>query len=195
MQGPVVVTFKGVNKTPELEEFVNHRIAKLEKICDYMISCRVTVEQPQKYVETGNKYRVRIDMTVPPGHELVATEPAGKGDMHDPLHTVIIKTFNAAERRLKKLTQLQRGEVKSHPQQQVMGIINQLFPEKGYGFIKTVDTNQDIYFHRNSLPHGDFDRLRVGTGVNFTKEQGEKGPQASSVEIVYKPGAGVEADR
>jgi cold shock CspA family protein len=111
--------------------------------------------------------------------------------MHDPLHTVITKTFQAAERQLRNLTERQHGQVKTHPQQQVMGIVDNLFAERGYGFIKTLGTQQDIYFHRNSVLHDDFDRLTIGTGVRFVAREGEKGLQASSVEIVYRPGAGV----
>lgn len=191
MQIPPEISFKDVRKTPGIEDLINRKIAGLEKICRHMISCRVAVEQPQKHQERGNPYQVRISITVPPAHELVSKELASKGDMHDPLETVIAKTFDSAERQLKELTERQRGEVKTHPHQQVMGVVYQLFDDKDYGFIKTVDTGQDIYFHRNSVLHGDFDRLTIGTGVRFAAEDGEKGLQATTVEIVYKPGAGV----
>ena len=36
---------------------------------------------------------------------------------------------------------------------------------------------------------GDFPRLEIGTGVRFVEERGEEGPQASTVQIVDKPGA------
>jgi cold shock CspA family protein len=34
--------------------------------------------------------------------------------------------------------------------------------------------------------HGEFNRLAIGTGVNFSEELGEKGPQATSVRIIEK---------
>jgi cold shock CspA family protein/ribosome-associated translation inhibitor RaiA len=191
VQVPPEISFRDVKKTPDIEDLINRKIAGLEKICRYMISCRVAVEQPQKHQERGNPYQVRVDITVPPSHELVSKELAGKGDMHDPLETVITRAFDGAERQLKKLTERQRGEVKTHPQQQVMGVVSQLFEDQNYGFIKTVDTGDDIYFHRHSVLHGDFDRLTIGTGVRFTAREGEKGLHASTVEIAYKPGAGV----
>jgi cold shock CspA family protein len=43
-----------------------------------------------------------------------------------------------------------------------------------------------VYFHRNSVLHGDFERLAVGTEVRFTPQDGDEGPQASSVQIVSK---------
>lgn len=186
MQGPVQISFKDVIKTPGLEVLIHRKINKLEKICDHIISCRLTIERPQKYPDTGNPYRIRIDLTVPPGHEIVAKQSSSEGNMHDPLEKVIKQTFNAAERQLKELTEKQHREVKTHPQQQVMGIIHKLFADRGFGFIKTVDTQQEIYFHRNSVLHEDFDRLAVGTGVRFVAEQANKGLQASTVEIIYK---------
>ncbi|MCE5185595.1 MAG: cold shock domain-containing protein [Planctomycetaceae bacterium] len=188
MQGPTTVSFKDTVKTPELEALIQRKIAKLERFCGYLISCRVIIEHPQHHQEVGSPYRVRIDMKIPPAHELVVQQASSKGDMHDPLNVVIIKTFRKAERILKGLVQKQRGSIKFHPQQQVMGIVNSLFPEQDYGFIKTVDTQQDVYFHRNSVLHNEFDDLQLGTGVRFSVEEGVKGLQASSVEIVYKPG-------
>ena len=186
MQVPVEITFKDIEKTPDLEDFINIRIAKLEKICSYMISCRVTVERPQKHPDTGNPYRVRIDIKVPPAHEIVAKHTASQPDMHDPLSVIINKTFQAAERQLRELTKKQHGLIKTHPQQQVMGIVQKLFIEDGYGFIRTIDTSDEIYFHKNSVLHNDFDKIKVGTGVRFVSEIGDKGPQASSVEIIDK---------
>lgn len=63
--------------------------------------------------------------------------------------------------------------------------------EGDYGFLRTLDTGREIYFHRNSVSDRDFERLEVGTGVQFAEEEGEMGPQATTVQIVDKPGARV----
>lgn len=191
MEGPVEIVFKNVTKTPQLEELLNRRIAKLEKMCSYMISCRIAIEKPQQYQDTGNPYQVRIDIKVPHAHEIVAKQLAGQGDMHFPIQSVIGSVFDAAERQLNGLTDRQHREIKAHPQQQVMGVVNQLFTEEDYGFIKALDSGEDLYFHRNSLVNANFNNLKVGTGVRFVSEQGEKGLQASSVEIILKPAASV----
>lgn len=188
MQGPTTISFKDTVRTPEIEDLIERKIAKLERFCGYMISCRVIIEQPQRHQERGNRHRVRIDMKVPPAHELIVDQMSSKGDMHDPLHVVITKAFHKAERQLKNLVEKQRGDIKLHPEQQVMGLVHTLFPDQGYGFIRTIDTGQDIYFHRNSVLHSEFADLQLGTGVRFTAQEGDKGLQASSVEIVYKSG-------
>jgi hypothetical protein len=74
----------------------------------------VVVERPQKRPEVGNPYRVRIDMTVPPGHEVVVKNEPGRGNTHDPLDVVIRDAFDTASRRLRKLVEVQQGRVKTH---------------------------------------------------------------------------------
>ena len=50
---------------------------------------------------------------------------------------------------------------------------------------------RDVYFPEHSVLHGDFERLAVGTEVRFVEREGEQGPQASSVQVVSKPGVRV----
>ncbi len=80
-----------------------------------------------------------------------------------------------------------------HPQQQAGAVVSKLFPEEGYGFLKTID-DREIFFHRNSVLNDDFDRLEIGTGVSFTDEMGQKGLQASTVHIEDKPGARIKQE-
>jgi cold shock CspA family protein len=193
MKVPLEIAFKGIAHSDEMEALIREEADKLERVCHYMIRCRVAVEKRQQHQEVGNPYRVRIDMTVPPGHELVVKREPSKGDMHDPLDIVIKHAFSSAARQLHKLVEQQRGDIKTHPDQQVMAVVHKLFPLEGYGFLRTVDTQDEIYFHRNSVLHNEFDRLTIGLGVRYTAELGEKGLQATSVQIVDKPRTPVEA--
>jgi cold shock CspA family protein len=88
---------------------------------------------------------------------------------------------------MEKLVERQRKEIKTHPQNQVNGFIEKIFRDDDYGFIRSI-AGQQIYFHKNSSLHNEWDRLQVGTGVRFVEETGDKGLQASSLEIVDKPG-------
>jgi cold shock CspA family protein len=54
----------------------------------------------------------------------------------------------------------------------------------GHGFIQAGEKR--IYFHRASVLDDAFDELTVGTRVAFVEEQGEKGPQASTVRVLGK---------
>jgi cold shock CspA family protein/ribosome-associated translation inhibitor RaiA len=188
MQVPVTMTFRNVHKTAAMENLIRQQAAKLERACDHIVSCRVAVEKPQAHQKSGNSFRVRIDVTVPPEHELVVKREAGEGDLHQQLPTVIRDGFGAMRRQLRKLVEKQHGDIKAHPEQEPRGMVVRLFREEGYGFIKGLD-GRDVYFHKNSLPGDEFDRLEVGTGVQWVEQQGDKGPQASTVRIVDKPGS------
>ncbi len=188
MQLPLQLSFKDIEKDPMVEGQIHDRIESLERFCDHINSCRVVVERPQRHQSSGNPFRVRVDITIAGGHEVVAKQEAGKGDMHDPLQVVVKKVFDSAEKQVKKVTDKQHGHVKLHPQQQAMATVSKKFDEDGYGFLRTVDTGDEIYFHKNSVVNGDFDRVKVGTGVRFVFEQGDKGPQASTVEVMETKG-------
>ena len=186
MQVPLTITYRNVPKTTATESLIRKQATKLERVCPRIISCRVAVENRQSHQRTGSRFRVRISITVPPEHELTAVRDESEGELHEQLSTVIRRSFEAVRRQLEKVTEKRRGAVKTHPEQESSGIVLRLFSEEGYGFIQTLE-GREIYFHRNSLPGGDFDRLEVGTSVHWTEEQGEKGPQASTVRILNKP--------
>jgi cold shock CspA family protein len=187
MQIQFDLTFRNVERTEPIENMIREKVAKLEKICNYMILCKVAEERDQEHQRTGNPYRVRIDIVVPPGHEIVARRESSRGDMHDPLTTVIRDAFDAARRQLIEIVERQRADAKKHPRQIVEALVVKLVPDEGYGFIRDT-TGREIYFHRNSVLHGDFERLIIGTGVRFVEEEGEEGPRATSVQVIEKMG-------
>jgi cold shock CspA family protein/ribosome-associated translation inhibitor RaiA len=188
MRVPLEITFRDVPKTETIETLIQEKAAALDRICDNLISCRVAVEKPHENQRFGNPFRVRVTMRVPPGHELVVRRESTEGELSDRLPTVIRDAFDAARRRLKKLVDRQQGEVKSHPAQENLAYVVKLFQDQGYGFLKTLE-GREIYFHRNSVLNNDFERLELGTGVRFVAVEGNEGPQASTVQVVDKPGA------
>lgn len=108
MRVPLKVSFRGIHRDSRIEDLIREKADKLGRVCDHLMSCRVAVEKPQRHVQSGNPYRVRIDMTIPPGHESVVKREPGKGNMHDPLDVVIRDAFTSATRQLRKITQQQR---------------------------------------------------------------------------------------
>ncbi|MBD2459866.1 HPF/RaiA family ribosome-associated protein [Oscillatoria sp. FACHB-1407] len=193
MQVALEITYRDVDKTPAIESLVQEKVAKLERLCNYINSCQIALEKIHDRPKHGSPYRVRIDITVPPNHELVADSNPGDRIQYAELDTVIRDAFSKVERQLKELTEKQRESEKTKgvAAQDTVALVTRLFPEAGYGFIKRIDDGEDIYFHRNSVLHDNFDRLEVGTGVRFEAEEGDKGLQATSVQIVNKPGVSV----
>lgn len=185
MQRPLELTFDGVDKQPWIEDLVRRRVDKLERFHDRITGCRVAIEQPHKSATSGNPHRVRIDLTVPPGHELVVSKGPGDGELNEALRTILTRAFDAAERQLKELADKQRREVKTHDEP--FALVLRKFSDEGYGFVKTPE-GREIYFHRNAVTGNDFERLEVGTMVRFEETLGEEGPQATTVQIIDKPG-------
>lgn len=186
MQVPLEISFRGVERTQAIENLITEQAAKLEQVCDHITSVRISVEKPQEHQRSGNPYRVRIIARVPPGHELVAARDPAERDLHDPLDKIIRETFNALRRQVKETNEKQKREVKRHPAQETGAVVSKLFKEDGYGFLVTPE-GREVYFHRNSVLHHGFDRLVIGAGVRFSEEQGEKGAQATSLELIDKP--------
>lgn len=51
---------------------------------------------------------------------------------------------------------------------------------KDFGFIKPDDSEQDVFVHRNGL----IDEIKKDDKVEFSIEQGQKGPNAVDVKVI-----------
>jgi cold shock CspA family protein/ribosome-associated translation inhibitor RaiA len=188
MQIQPEVKFHGVDRSPWVETYIGERVQRLERFAEGITSCHVTLTQEQASHTKGNRYSVMVEVRLPPNNDLAVRKMKDIRDMPAQLPALINLAFGAIERQLKKAAALRREERLRADGEQPHGMVEKLFAE-GYGFIRTVDDDRQYYFHRNSVLHDDFDRLAVGTEVRFSAEEGDKGPQASSVQIVSKPGA------
>ena len=63
------------------------------------------------------------------------------------------------------------------------GTIKRLVTERGFGFISNAPAD-DIFFHMSAVEGVTYDELQEGQKVQFTQEQGEKGPRAVKVSPV-----------
>ncbi|ABK37700.1 Cold shock-like protein CspG [Aeromonas hydrophila] len=53
--------------------------------------------------------------------------------------------------------------------------------EKGFGFISPTDGSKDVFVHFSAIQTPGFKTLDEGQRVEFTIEQGQKGPAAANV--------------
>lgn len=185
-QVPLELSFRDVNRSSATEALIRRRADKLHRFSDRIVSCRVSVERPHKHPRSGSPYRVCVEVTLPPTRDLVVRREPGEGDIHDELPTVINGAFDAMERRVERAVARDSGDEKSRDEDRALVV--RLFHDRDYGFLETPD-GRDVYFHRNAVLHDDFDRLEVGTEVRYEQTMGRDGPQASTVQIVNKPGA------
>ena len=110
MQLPVTITYRGTQKSDVIDAMVREKSARLEKFCDHINRCDVAIEQPNHNHKKGNAFRVRIDVTVAPGHELVADESQSDNDSFEPLAKAVHDAFKTMERQLRHLVEKQRHE-------------------------------------------------------------------------------------
>ena len=180
MQMPLQITFRHMDASPALEARIRERAAELDQFFDRITSCRVVVERVQHRHQQGNLFEIHIDLTVP-GREIVVARDRGNNHAHEDPHVSVRDAFDAVRRVLEDHVRHGRGEGKSHAVPD-HGRIARLLPERDCGFIATA-AGQEIYFHRNSVANGGFDKLEVGNEVRFVAQEGESpnGPQASTV--------------
>jgi cold shock CspA family protein len=182
MQQPIQITFRHMKPSEQVEANIRQKAEKLDQVHDHIMSCHVIVESDHKHHHQGNLFHIRIDVTVPGKELVVSREP--QNHAHEDVYVTIRDAFDAMCRLLKDHARKQRYEVKAHdvvPH----GRISQLLPDEDYGRIETSD-GRDIYFHRNSVINGNFDKLELGSEVRFDEEMGDDGPQASTVHVLGK---------
>lgn len=181
MDSNLQIVFRNLESSAEIEADVRRHAEKLHEFCDRILMCRVTVERPHVHQRQGQLFQVRIDVTLP-GHELVVNRSPEEAHQHENLHVAMRDAFDAMRRRIEDAVRKDRHLVKAH-EGPAYGRVSQIFPTADYGFLITPD-GRDIYFHRHSVLDNAFDQLEIDAEVRFTEEEGEKGPQASSVQLV-----------
>jgi cold shock CspA family protein/ribosome-associated translation inhibitor RaiA len=200
MQLTPTITFRGIDPSAALEAEIRRRISKLDTYYDSIMGCHVLVELAQRHHQAGNRYHVRIDLTVP-GEELVVAHEASLHAAEQDIHLVeaarpdevdpqrkharvaVREAFDIARRRLQDYVRRHRAPVKTAARP-FRGRVVQLFPVDEYGYLEAED-GHEVYFQKSSVLKNAFDRLTVGSLVAFAEEPGEKGPQASTVTLTH----------
>lgn len=118
MQTTPEISFRNIRKRKETETLILNKISKLDRICDSITSCHVAIEAPHLHRRAGNPFKVRIVVTLPPGHELVVKRDSAEGEREESLPEVLRRSFATMERRIKELVEKRRGDVKIHASQQ-----------------------------------------------------------------------------
>ena len=185
MRMPLQITFRHMDPSPALEARIRQRAEELDRFFERITACRVVVECGNRRHQQGNVFEVHIDLTVP-GAEIVVGRDSGVNHAHEDAHVAVRDAFDAARRRLEDHARDRRGAVKQHAVPD-HGRVARLLPDRDCGFIVTA-AGDEIYFHRNSVAGGGFDKLEIGTEVRFVAQSSEsaQGEQASTVVALGK---------
>jgi ribosome-associated translation inhibitor RaiA len=186
MQVPLELAFRHVDSTEWAEAEIRDRVAKLEKIYDRLVSCRVKVERPNQ--AHGVPPVVSIELGIPGRADLVVAadpEHLQRRYQSPDLRNAITESFRIAERQLFELKEQRTRRTKQahhDDANQYLGQIAEMHAEEDHGFLLTKEGSL-LYFHRNSLLNGDFDRLSRGEEVHYVEEIGDTGPIATKVRL------------
>ena len=174
------ITFRELDPSDAVRQQVESRVAELEQFYNHIVACKVVVEAGNRQHRQGRIYHVTIHLTLPGGEVVVNRDPA-EHHAHEDIQVAVRDAFDAARRQLEDHARRTRGQRKTHEPPDI-GRVATLFAERDYGFLVSA-TGEEIYMHRNSVPDGGFDRLKVGDEVRYVAHsgEGEKGLQTSTV--------------
>ena len=184
MQIPLDITFKEFAQSDAVEARIRELVDKLERFYDRITRCEVMIETPHRRHRNGRQFHVRVRLTVP-GGEIVASHDPGPQEAHEDVYVALRDAFAAARRQLEEHVRKLRRDVKVRVEP-MHGRVTFVDVEGEWGWLEPGDGRR-IYFHRNSVLGG-MAGLSVGDEVRFTEEEGEKGPQASTVEPIGEHG-------
>jgi ribosome-associated translation inhibitor RaiA/cold shock CspA family protein len=188
MQIQPEIAFHNCEKVDWAEDQILDHIERLEEIYDRLITCRVRVDQRNDNTNHTIPPVVRIEISVP-GHKdiVVAHEPGHlqrKFQAPD-LKNAINEAFRIAEDRLVRYKEqlTDRTAPGTHEAaNEMLGQIAEITPPEDFGFLLTASGSL-LYFHRNSLLTGNFDRLERGDEVHYVEGLGDTGPTATKVRV------------
>ncbi|MDH3665000.1 MAG: HPF/RaiA family ribosome-associated protein, partial [Alphaproteobacteria bacterium] len=179
MQVPLEINFHNMDRSEAMEARVQSRVARLERITDAIIKCRVVLEAVHKQPH-GSPLSISIKLGLP-GKDIVVKREQRRHDSKGDTYQVIGVAFGIVERQLEEHLRISRHDVKAHDGPTYARIVK-LYHEQEYGFIET-PVQLNVYFHSDVVDGKAFDSLEVGNEVLYTlaAEEGPMGPQASRV--------------
>lgn len=131
MEVPLTVSFHHMETSPAVEDRIRSEVEKLSEFYDPIISCRVTVDIPDRHRQSGKRFQVMIYLRVPGGEIVVNNKPSRHSEIQDlnierrrkrqevaapwkDVYVAIRDAFGSAKRQLEELSREQRGDVKRH---------------------------------------------------------------------------------
>lgn len=165
---------RNVTMTPRWKTEIESRMADLQAGHDDLIHGRVTLTKNAHHKKSENVAEALVVVTMPGRHTLTARKE------EKTFEEAIRAAFFAMAIEVKKFRDKRASkEIRVSPIP-LRGVISKLFLKEGYGFLLQ-DGGGEVYFHRNAVHGMKFEELEDGVEVSFNVEDGEKGPQATTV--------------
>lgn len=168
------IRWNGLDEISALEKGrIEARLASLEEGHRDLIDVRIAARPTNHHRHGGQEIHITCDAR---GQRIVATRA------REELGLSLNEALDAFEREVRRMRdkRLDRS-TRREPTPPTLGTVRRIFPDRGYGFVRT-DGGKEVYFHRNAVHGGlDFKQLQEGQRVALDIEQGNKGPQAITI--------------
>jgi cold shock CspA family protein len=184
MQVPVEIAFQHCEPSEEIRSEITRQVKRLEKFSHRITSCHVVIAAPQTRHRGGDLFKIDVRIAMPERKDVIVGRTHGDAPEHEHALVAIRDAFDAAVRQIESDARDMSGQVKEHVAES-HGRVKKFLAGEDCGFIETAE-GREIYFHRNAVLGGAFDRLIVGSEVRFVEEKGVKGAQASTVRLIGK---------
>jgi len=95
------ITFRDIPHSDAVEGHVARLSAKLERLHERIVVCRVVVAVPHRRHHHGKRYRCQVEVIVPGGELVVGGNPPERLDLED-MHAAIDAAFDDVDRMLRE---------------------------------------------------------------------------------------------
>ena len=112
MRNPLQITFHGIDHSDAIEERIREKAAKLEQLCDRIVSCRVVIEVQHRATVTTRPFHITIDVAVP-GAKLVVKRDPKDPHVNEDILFALRDAFDNMERQIKDYLGRQRIEARA----------------------------------------------------------------------------------
>jgi cold shock CspA family protein/ribosome-associated translation inhibitor RaiA len=171
----VQIESRNVAMTPRWRAEIQSRMDDLQYGHEDLTHGRVTLSKNRHHKKADTVAEAVIVVALKGRHTVTARK------RQKSFEEAIREAFEAVAVELEKLREKRAShEVRLTPPAPLRGVIARVLQDQGYGFLLAED-GTEVYFHRNAVRDLDFDSLEEGTEVSFNLEQGQKGPQATTV--------------
>lgn len=126
MKLPLQITFRHMESSPAVVDYIESHVLKLSQHFDCIVSCRVVIDAPPQIPNRGRHFGVAIDLTVPHEKIVVNHEPASRrilaneaavsphkstevGGAYKDAYVAMHDAFEVAHRRLEDYVQRRRA--------------------------------------------------------------------------------------
>jgi hypothetical protein len=114
LETPLKFDFLNMARAASLETLAKDQARALERFCDRIIGCHVTLDVPHRHQQHGRQFEANIRLTVPGAVLVASCTQRDTGNEQEDARVAVRHAFSEIRRQLQDYVRVRRGEVKTH---------------------------------------------------------------------------------